>query len=180
MKQLFLSLLILHLSCVNNERPEDNFEEPETYSNDSVCDQMFHLLYLSKLDHFDKSWYIPTSLEESFVELDKMINDPLKSWIRCIDDGAFSARVHLSLGMHLRNNWGLWLGSPLHQSFRKMGLHHPDDMSGVILDSYQRRLKGEDIRLQEQIDSYTTFWNQQKPDKDGNINMSQPSLQDYQ
>jgi hypothetical protein len=172
-------LLILNLACAEKELPLGDSKINSGYS-EPVCDQIFRLIYLSGFDHFEKTWNTPRSLEECFVEMDIIINEPMKSWIRCMDDGAFSARVHLSLGMFLRNNWGLWHGSPLNQSFQEMGLLHPDDMSGVILDSYQRRLKGEDIRLQEQIDMYRTFWSNQKPDKDGNLNMGQPSLKDYQ
>jgi hypothetical protein len=60
--------------------------------------------------------------------------------------------------MYLRNNWGLWGSSKLKESLKRMGMVHPDDMTSVILTSYQRKLKGEDIRLDEQLARYRDFW----------------------
>ena len=31
-------------------------------------------------------------------------------------------------------------------------------MSGIILNSYQRKLKGEDIKLEEQLKYYQDYW----------------------
>ena len=60
--------------------------------------------------------------------------------------------------MYLRNNWGLWRNSKLAENLFKMGIFHPDDMSGIILDSYQRKLKGEEIKLDEQLKYYQNYW----------------------
>jgi hypothetical protein len=43
-----------------------------------------------------------------------------------------------------------------------MGIQHPDDMSGIVLDSYWRKLHGEPIALQEQVDSYKQYWEKVK------------------
>ena len=59
----------------------------------------------------------------------------------------------------LGNNWELWKEeSTLHQHFEKLGLHHADDMSGVILTSYHRHLNNKDLGLDEQINHYIDFW----------------------
>jgi hypothetical protein len=42
---------------------------------------------------------------------------------------------HLGAGMGMRNEWGLWAGSPLYWHLWRKGLRHPDDMSGYILDT---------------------------------------------
>ena len=62
--------------------------------------------------------------------------------------------------MWLRNNWQLWGMSRLSFYFNNIGVYHPDDMSGIILTSYQRHLKGEDIKLEEQIKHYQDYWNE--------------------
>ena len=39
-----------------------------------------------------------------------------------------------------------------------LGIYHPDDMSGIILDSYHRYLTGKEIKLEEQIKFYQDYW----------------------
>lgn len=68
------------------------------------------------------------------------------------------ASLHMGLGMFLRSHWGLWHRSPLARWFRLRGVWHADDMSGIILESYVRRLRGEPIRLREQIAYYEAYW----------------------
>src|SRR5262249_21356732 len=73
-----------------------------------------------------------------------------------------TARYHLGLGMNLRNGWGLWSGSRLAKYFNGMGLFHPDDMSGVILDSYWRRKNGKPLDVEDQVAKYKEFWENSK------------------
>src|SRR5262249_54668776 len=42
------------------------------------------------------------------------------------------------------------------------GIHHPDDMSGVILDSFWRHLNSKPIELDKQIASYEEYWKKTK------------------
>lgn len=182
MLRITVLVLCSLLSSCNSEPTETAFQIPKIYPHHgkSVCDRIFRLLSVSGFDDISNSLKTPRTLDESFVELDHMVNDQMKMWIRCLEDGEFAGRAHFSLGMYLRNNWGLWRGTTLNQHFNKMGIFHPDDMSGIILVSYQRHLKGEDIRLQEQVERYQAFWKDQQPDKDGNMDLSRPSLSDYQ
>jgi len=60
--------------------------------------------------------------------------------------------------MWLRNNWQLWGGSRLSKYFNNLGIFHPDDMSGIILDSYHRYLTDKEIKLEEQINFYQEYW----------------------
>ena len=61
-------------------------------------------------------------------------------------------------GLWMRNNWGLWGGSRLSNYFNKLGVFHPDDMSGIILTSYYRYSLGKEIKLEEQISHYKSYW----------------------
>jgi hypothetical protein len=70
----------------------------------------------------------------------------------------FSTNPHFSLGLWIRNNWQLWGGSRLSKYFNKMGIFHPDDMSEIILKSYDRYLLTNDLRLNEQIQQYKDYW----------------------
>jgi hypothetical protein len=60
--------------------------------------------------------------------------------------------------MWLRNNWGLWKGSRLSKWFNEKGIQAPDDMSGIILDSFWRHLNGKPLKLDEQIKYYQDYW----------------------
>lgn len=50
--------------------------------------------------------------------------------------------THMSMGMWIRNNWGLWRGGPLRDFFVARQISHPDDMSVAILDAYWLRAQG--------------------------------------
>lgn len=98
--------------------------------------------------------YIPATLDEAISEFDRTV--PACAVPKILDAGPDT--FHLSLGMWIRNNWGLWHGSRLAQHFNAMGIDHPDDMSGIILTSYWRRLKNRPINLKEQVALYQAYW----------------------
>jgi hypothetical protein len=62
-----------------------------------------------------------------------------------------------TLGRFLREHWGLWTGGPLADHLRGLGLDHPDDMSGVILTSFWRRLHFQPLRVEAQVRWYQAF-----------------------
>ena len=74
----------------------------------------------------------------------------------------FTTDSHFGLGLWIRNNWGLWKGSRLSNFFIANGIFHPDDMSGIILTSYHRKLNGIEIQLEKQIKYYQEYWDKQK------------------
>lgn len=99
---------------------------------------------------------IPKTLEECYLELDKM--DGLDQWLALDEDDAI-AESHFGVGRWLRNEWNLWKQEgELFDWFSIMGLHHPDDMSGVILTSYYRYKRNKPIELEEQIEHYIEYW----------------------
>jgi hypothetical protein len=65
---------------------------------------------------------------------------------------------HHGLGTRIRNEFGLWGDGMLKIWFYNRGIRHPDDMSGIILESLYCRLHNEDIKLEEQIKHYREFW----------------------
>lgn len=106
--------------------------------------------------------YVPSSLEDSFVELDKMLHPKFIEDFKKAGKGG-PIEEHFGLGLWMRNNWGLWGGSRLAKYFRSIEINHPDDMSGIILTSYQRKLNGLPIELDAQVKEYKDFWKKQKP-----------------
>ena len=86
--------------------------------------------------------YIPKDLGDSFVELDKTLNEADRKEMLALKDRGDMLLYHMGLGMWMRNNWGLWGGSRLQKYFTDRGVDHPDNMSGVILDYYYDWLRG--------------------------------------
>lgn len=102
--------------------------------------------------------YKPKNIDEAIVQLDKLIDDTSRQNIQAMTENEFIANSHFGLGMWIRNNWGLWKGRDLSKYFNSIGIYHPDDISGIILTSYYRHLKGQDRGLEEQIKHYQDYW----------------------
>jgi len=95
--------------------------------------------------------FIPADLNDCFKEIDSFWTDSIKTQVRKMTEDEFTANAHFGIGMWMRNNWRLWGGSRLSKYFNVLGIFHPDDMSCIILTSYQRYLLGHEIMLEEQI-----------------------------
>jgi hypothetical protein len=93
--------------------------------------------------------YIPKDIEDCFRQLDSFWSDSLKSELKKMSLNEFLSQAHFGIGMWLRNNWGLWVGSRLSKYFYSFNYSHPDDISSIILELYYRQLKGEDIHLEK-------------------------------
>lgn len=100
---------------------------------------------------------IPTNLDECMKALHKMFFDEEKKSIKDNSEDEMGM-YHFGLGMWIRNNWGLWSGGPLQDHFKKLGLWHADDMSGVILTSFSRHLKNEPLDVEGQVQYYLDYW----------------------
>lgn len=102
---------------------------------------------------------IPTTLEEAFDELDKIISLNQRDMILIVPESEFIAMHHHGLGRWIRNNWSLWkTDEGIAFWFLSMGIGHADDMSGIILTSYHRYLRGYSIKLEEQVKLYKDYW----------------------
>lgn len=102
--------------------------------------------------------YIPKNLDECFQQIDFFWSDSLKKEVKNMSEDDFTTNAHFGFGLWMRNNWALWGGSRLRTYFYEMEVFHPDDMSGIILDSYHRYLNGKAINLEEQIKYYQSYW----------------------
>jgi hypothetical protein len=96
---------------------------------------------------------VPRTLEEAIALAREFIqSQPLAAR----DDGHW---LHFGYGMHLRNEWGLWGGgSPLVVELNALGLHHADDMSGLIITCALRDLAGEDRGIEAEVKRYQDHW----------------------
>ena len=88
----------------------------------------------------------PKTKEECFALLDAMLSEEDKNELKNCED---TIGYHFTLGMWIRNNWGLWGGSRLQKYFLERGLKHPDDMSAAILKYYYDYLHGQNDAWRE-------------------------------
>lgn len=157
-----ICLTIVVFACNSKSQTNNQFENYSQEQIDSLkrieCDTLLSEMRKIKADTFGKVKNVPTNFAESLVMLDSMMNPKMKEWIKCLPDGEFGGYVHHGFGTYLRNNWGLWGNSELAKNLSEMGIFHPDDMSAIILDSYQRKLKGEEIKIEEQLKYYQDYW----------------------
>jgi hypothetical protein len=102
--------------------------------------------------------YIPMDINDCFRQLNTMLKPIDINEFKNLPKDKAMAGAHFGLGMWLRNNWGLWVGSRLSVYFNNMGIKHPDDMSGIILTSYHRFLNDRDIDLDSQVLHYKDYW----------------------
>lgn len=115
---------------------------------------IFNKSYKSEIDGV----YIPKNLDDAIAELDNDFPDSLKTEIRKMTEDDFTARYHMGTGIWMRNNWNLWAGSRLSRYFNKLKIYHPDDMSGIILDSFHRTLMNQPIELEVQVEYCKLYW----------------------
>ncbi len=124
------------------------------------------------MNWFTKSWnkYMKGSIENSLpprnltsalYALSKIVDHNTQRTIEEFGEECVSAKLHHTLGRHLRNEWGLWSGSKLQKWFKSKGVWHADDMSGIIITSYWRQHHGLPLRLPEQIKKYQDYWAKQ-------------------
>ena len=104
-------------------------------------------------------FYVPADLADAVNELDHMVTTQFR--LEFAQDSDQPVRQHFGLGLWMRNNWGLWRGSRLSVFFNQLGVCHPDDMSGIILDSYWRRLNHLPLRVEHQVAAAKAYWRDQ-------------------
>ncbi len=107
--------------------------------------------------NFDKT--NPRNLTECFDILDEILPNSEKDHIKSSKD---MIEYHHGLGTRIRNTWKLWHDGLLTNFFSSLGITHADDMSGIILTSYQRKLKGLPIELAKQAQYYKSYWEESK------------------
>ncbi|WP_299764802.1 DUF6794 domain-containing protein [uncultured Dokdonia sp.] len=107
--------------------------------------------------------YIPIDLNDAISYFEcKSTKDEITAFKNKTEKDATSS-LHFEAGMSIRNNWKLWAGtSEISKYFRNLGIHHPDDMSGIIFTSLHRKLNHADIDLENQIKFYQEYWAESK------------------
>lgn len=119
--------------------------------------------------------YAPETLDECYAYLDKFLQD--KEVFKSCSDDQVTAIAHHGLGRWLRNQWHLWWSEKfaegalsekdslypqtkpeLKKYFESLGITHPDDMSGIVILSYHRKLNNKPIELEKQVEETIKFY----------------------
>ena len=112
----------------------------------------------SSLRAQDSSQPVPKTLAEAHEELERTLPAAELARIDAMKSADEMIVYHRSLGMGLRNRWGLWRGGPLAAHMNALGFFHPDDMSSVILETFWCKRHGQDFQLQERAEKCARYW----------------------
>jgi len=123
--------------------------------------------------------YKPETLDEAFAYLDKFLQD--KEAFQTCPEKEMMGLAHMTLGMWIRNRWRLWWSEnyaknsvnenddtypqvkpALNAWFESHGINHADDMSGVVLTSYHRKLNKKDLDLEKQFKRIINYYKKQE------------------
>lgn len=104
----------------------------------------------------------PTTLAEAHAELERILPPEELAKIDAMKSDDDMIKYHSGLGMDIRNGWGLWSGSALKKHMQQLGFTHPDDMSGVILETFWCKRHGKPFLLKERAAEYASSWDAAK------------------
>lgn len=110
----------------------------------------------------------PKTLEEAIDRIVDSLDDTEKEYIR--DTG--HAAIHHGPGTNIRNGWNLWAAqkdnpTTLHDAIKEKygtewSLCPGDDISGMIFEGVEAKLKGEEFDPQVYVDRVATFYKKQR------------------
>jgi hypothetical protein len=101
---------------------------------------------------------VPSNVEEAINMFLNALTDEEKQALKGIEEDQV-ALFHHTWGTLIRNEWSMWeKNTLLTNSFKQIGISHPDDMSGIILTSVHRKLNKKAAKLKDQIVKYQNYW----------------------
>ncbi|MEP2970388.1 DUF6794 domain-containing protein, partial [Nonlabens ulvanivorans] len=89
-------------------------------------------------------FFIPRSLEESFLQLDKIMPEKERKILVSLENQPDKYNSDTGgLGIWIRTNWGIIDGSRLQTYFNERNLFDPKKISAIIVAQYIKYLKNE-------------------------------------
>lgn len=138
--QMYETILVSYHRYLNNlkinlkEQKEKYAEKRKAASQEQITTFAKYEKDVYKSDTID-CVYIPMDLDDCCVQLDQMLSEEDKEYIKGLPKEDVLKHLHFGLGMWIRNNWGLWGGSRLQKYLFDIS-DHPDGMSSIILKYY--------------------------------------------
>lgn len=138
--QMYETILVSYHRYLNNlkinlkEQKEKYAEKRKAASQEQITTFAKYEKDVYKSDTID-CVYIPMDLDDCCVQLDQLLSEEDKEYIKGLPKEDVLKHLHFGLGMWIRNNWGLWGGSRLQKYLFDIS-DHPDGMSSIILKYY--------------------------------------------
>ncbi|HNY78975.1 MAG: DUF6794 domain-containing protein [Sedimentisphaerales bacterium] len=152
---MFFSLALAQEAGTTNPPQQERKTPPNA--------EEYHAMILAQIEELKKEQEnAPKTLAEAHARLERTLSAETLAKIDAMPSEDGMIQYHFSLGLNIRNGWGLWKGGPLAQHMRELGFTHPDDMSGVILDTFWCKRHGKDFRLEERAAQYKEYWDATK------------------
>lgn len=102
---------------------------------------------------------VPCTLDEAVSYLAAYMTNEDKRLFAAAPEGDYAARCHMSTGMQMRNDWGLWHNeTPLTRWLRDHGIHHGDDRYAVISKALWCRLNNVSFDIAAEAAHYKDYW----------------------
>lgn len=113
--------------------------------------------YINKLDEVLSNGTLTLDWVVDDIVL-KMDEESLKT-IEAVESADGMARFHFFSGMAIRNGYGLWGDNALTQWFKRdLGVHHADDMSGIILEAVWYKVHGQAYDPATTVERFKEHW----------------------
>ena len=98
--------------------------------------------------------YIPKDIAEAYDEFIHLSPDESIAQFKLMDEVIAAKKLHFGIGRWMIVNWSFYEGSRLSHVLREAGLLHPDDMAGVLIRVFHRKLNGNPENLENLVSEY--------------------------
>ncbi|MFD2823944.1 DUF6794 domain-containing protein [Lacinutrix iliipiscaria] len=119
------------------------------------------ILLILSIQSCNKREEIPKELIYSFEYLNENWDSKeIENFKNYSENDTTPRNYHFGIGMYLRNNLLRHheQSENLNDFFNSIGIYHYDDMSSIILTSYQRYLNNQNIELESQVNRFKDYW----------------------
>jgi len=152
MKRVVSFVLLCVLCTVAWAQEGGGGNQPQQEKKGSPFGEEYEAILRAQIEHLKKQREnAPTTLAEAHERLEQMLSAETLAEIDAMASEGDMIKYHFSLGLNIRNGWGLWGDAPLAKQMRDLGFEHPDTMSGVILNTFWCRRHGQDLRLEQRV-----------------------------
>ncbi len=102
----------------------------------------------------------PQTVEEAADMILGTMTPEMLAWVKTTSLIEAGPHIHHGFGREIRNSWSLWEDTPLRRDiqerFKLFG--HGDDLSHLIFTVLWARVRGEDPRLEEEVEHLKAHW----------------------
>jgi hypothetical protein len=98
--------------------------------------------------------YIPKTLDDAFVQLDKLVDPKSRATLLKVSEDDAAARLHFSLGRWMIVNWQFYEGSRFSNYLHSAGITFPDDKADFMIRAYHRYVNGKPVEFKDLAKAY--------------------------